>query len=261
MIGALLTASLICAAPAGAEALWDDPQVRFVIVGELHGTVEAPAAFAEMACDASADQPLVVALELSDQMQPSLDQWMSSDGGTAAKRAFLDQPFWKEAVTKGDGRSSEAMLAMLERLRDLKAGGRDIVVVATQPSARRPVGFDQSYSEVYMAQAWIQAAYNRPDARLLILVGNMHAMKDRMTPDDYLFAAGHIDRRFVRSLRVAQQGGATWGLSSEGHFGISTQSATYPALMRGVVLEPVRGGLWDGWLALGPATPSPPVKP
>lgn len=44
MIGALLAASLICAAPTGADALWDDPQVRFVIVGELHGTVEAPAA-------------------------------------------------------------------------------------------------------------------------------------------------------------------------------------------------------------------------
>lgn len=258
MIGALLAASLVCAAPTGANALWEDPKVRFVIVGELHGTVEAPAAFAEMACDASVDRPLVVALELSDQMQLSLDQWMASDGGPTAKNAFLDQSFWKEAVTKGDGRSSEAML---ERLRDLKAGGRDIVVVASQPSARRPAGFDQSYFEVYTAQAWIQAAYNRPDARLLILVGNMHAMKDRMTPDDYLFAAGHIDKRFVRSIRVAQQGGATWSLSSEGSFGISNQSVTYSAEMRGVVLEPVRGGLWDGWLALGPATPSPPVKP
>lgn len=261
MIGALLAASLVCAAPAGADALWDDPQVRFVVVGELHGTVEAPAAFAEIACDASADRPLVVALELSDQMQPSLDQWMASDGGAAAKSAFLDQPFWKEAVIEGDGRSSEAMLAMLERLRDLKAGGRDILVVATQPSVHRPEGFDQSYFEVYMAHAWIRAAYSRPEARVLILVGNMHAMKDRMHPDDHLFAAGHIDKRFVRSLKVAQQGGATWDLSSDGHFGISPQYAAEPADMRGVILQPVRGGLYDGWLALGPATPSPPVKP
>ena len=254
-----LSQAPLCAPPQGSDQLWRDPQIRFVIVGELHGTREAPAAFAEMVCDASAAGPVVVALELPVAMQASLDAWMASDGAPADRATFLQHDFWRTHADGDDGRNSEAMAAMIWRLHALKAAGRDVSVRATQPGAR-PRGFDQSYYEIEMAHAWTRTAYDRPEARVLILVGSLHAMKTRLTPDDFLFAAGLLDPAQVRSVRLAGQGGAAWSCPMGEPCGTHDIAPVQDAAMRGVVLQPVSGGAWDGWLALGPVTASPPAS-
>ncbi|MFC5388937.1 hypothetical protein U0030_03370 [Brevundimonas bullata] len=68
MIAALLAASLHvavldgasdCRPIAGAEALWRE-DIRYVFIGETHGTTEAPAAFAELVCAALEQGPVTV---------------------------------------------------------------------------------------------------------------------------------------------------------------------------------------------------------
>lgn len=71
MIAALLAASLQaavldapieCRTVASAETLWRD-DVRYIFVGETHGTTEAPAAFADLVCAALEQGPVTVSIE------------------------------------------------------------------------------------------------------------------------------------------------------------------------------------------------------
>lgn len=193
MIAELLAALALaqapgCAPPDGADRLWEDSSTRFVFIGETHGTSEAPAAFAELVCARSAAGPVVVALEMPADMQPDLDRWLASDGGPEARDTLLAHNYW--GLDHADGRSSTAMLAMLQRLHGLQAAGRDLTVRAFQPSDGRPDGFDQSYYELKMARLLIDAAMLRPDARVLVLGGSLHAMKGPSPRHGFLFAAG-----------------------------------------------------------------------
>ena len=138
-----------CDPIAGAEALWAKPETRFVIVGEIHGTAEAPAAFADLVCLAARERPVAVGVEAGAGFAAKLEAFLASDGGPAARGAFLSDVFWTQPFK--DGRSSQAMLAMFDELRRLKRAGRGIKVFGFQPEGGRPEGFDQSYYELEMA--------------------------------------------------------------------------------------------------------------
>lgn len=264
MISALMTALLAtqapaCSPPPHAELLWANPATRFGFVGETHGTNETPAAFAEIVCEASATRPIVVALELPSALQPALDAWMASDGGDTARAELLALPYWDPA--RADGRSSAAMFAMLERVRALKLAGRDLTLRAYQPSTRRPDGFDQSYTEIEMAGLLKDAAYTRPDAFVLALGGSNHARKTISERYGFLFAAGHLKTTTVVSVRVALQGGRTWACFGDSPCGDSDLGpAEFDSSRRGVILERQEDGAFDGLLALGPTSASPPAR-
>ena len=263
MISALAAALAIlqapaCAPPTDASQLWADPQTRFVVVGETHGTTETPAAFAELVCEASQTRPVMVALEIPQTMQPDLDAWMASDGATEARGRLLTLPWW--GPERADGRSSQAMLALLERIRSLKSEGRDISLQAYQPAIQRPEGFDQSYYENNMAGLLIEAAYARPDALVVVLGGSLHARKTVSELHGFLFAVGHLNPKAVRSVRGAHQGGRTWACFGDNACGDSPIGGDADSALRGVLLAPVDNGAYDGLLALGPTTASPPAR-
>jgi hypothetical protein len=264
MIAELLAAVVLgqasaCAPPEGVDLLWQDAATRFVFVGETHGTSEAPAAFAELVCARSAVGPVIVALEMPAGMQPDLDIWFASDGGAEARDILLAHDYWN--LNHADGRSSLAMLALLQRLHDLRTSGRDLTVRAYQPGDRRPPGFDQSYYELDMARLLIDAAALRPEATVLALGGSLHAMKTPSPRHGFLFAAGHINPAHVRSLIVAAQGGSTWACfgPTRADCGVRETGAAFDPALRGVILESQQDGAWDGLLALGPVTASPPA--
>ena len=63
-----------CSPLPGAEQVWSRPMIRWVFVGELHGSNEAPAAFLDLVCDALArGRRVTVALERPTSEQPALD--------------------------------------------------------------------------------------------------------------------------------------------------------------------------------------------
>ncbi|HYC67900.1 hypothetical protein [Brevundimonas sp.] len=258
VMAAALSAAPACVPPPGTEALLATPQ-RVIVIGEMHGTAETPAAFAEIVCAAAERGPVTVALELPQGMQPSLDAFLAAPDAAAALAALEGSPFLDPAMN--DGRSSEAMLAMLNSVRELKLAGRDVAFHAFQPSQSRPRGLDQSWYELDMGHILAMAVFARADARVLALVGNLHARKtaiDRF-PDLGLPAAAHLPAADTLTLNVAQQGGEAWNCQRE--CGPNASISTYDGEARGVVLEPAGDGAYDGVLALGPTTASPPVRP
>lgn len=250
--------AITCAPPLDAALLWASPETRFGFVGEMHGTSETPAAFAELVCEASTARPVVAALELPETMQPELDVWMASDGGAEARTRLLALPWWDPA--RADGRSSAAMFAMLERVRALKAAGRDLTVRAYQPAMQRPDGFDQSFYEIEMAGLLAEAAYARPDALVLALGGSYHARKTAPARYGFLFAAGHLNPKVVVSLKTASQGGRTWACFSPTCGDTDMGQGEFDPERRGVIPGSQEDGAYDGLLALGPTTASPPAR-
>ncbi len=117
---ALLAAAAPCTPVPGAERLWQ-PATRWVIVGEMHGTNETPAAFVNLVCLAGrTGRPVSVAIEYSEDFQPAVDAWLLSDGGAKARAALLEMRIWHREASNQDGRSSGAFLKMFEQLRLMK---------------------------------------------------------------------------------------------------------------------------------------------
>lgn len=133
-----------CASLPGAEQLWTRPGLRFIIVGEMHGTTEAPAIFADLICWArEVKRPIIVGIELRDQ--PALDIFFMGSGNDGPRiRELLSAEEWKGR----DGRTSTAMLTLLERLRVLKGVGIVSEVVAfSTPNADDSASRGDQYIE------------------------------------------------------------------------------------------------------------------
>lgn len=89
----LLTVAAATAAPCNPIPGWErvlaDEKVRIVVLGEMHGTNEMPALFADAVCLTAQARSVVVALEQPSVDQAAVDAFLASDGGDEAKRAFL----------------------------------------------------------------------------------------------------------------------------------------------------------------------------
>jgi erythromycin esterase-like protein len=108
---------------------------RIVLLGEMHGTREIPALVAALIEQRVAHgRREVLALEIDSAEQPRIDRYLASDGGIAARKALLAGEHWIEA--HHDGRDSAAMLALIERMRHLRATGHAVPVVAFDREGR-----------------------------------------------------------------------------------------------------------------------------
>lgn len=246
--------AVACAPPAGADALMRPDGPRFVVIGEVHGTVETPSTFGELVCAASEHGPVVAALELPDLMQPQLEAALDAPDEASVRAALAGTWFLNPRID--DGRTSSAMLALLKRLRVLKANGRDVAIHAFVPSVPHVPGVGQPYSELKMATTLSSAAYAHPDAKILVLVGNVHASKIvSRNPRVGRPAIAHLPPEDVVSLLVSSQGGEAWNCRDT--CAVHPMSAADDPDLRGVVMQSIDDGAYDGWLALGPATASP----
>lgn len=263
MIGLMLAAALQTGQPAlcpdvpGSDQLWARPEARFIVVGENHGTEELPAAFGSLVCEASLRGPVTVALEFPTTMQSQLDAFLAAPDEDSARQALAGTVFQQERFW--DGRTSTAMVALLESVRILKAAGRDVAILAFQPSEPRPSDFIQAYYELDMAHLLARGAAARPESRVLVLVGNLHARKTPHPRFEELGipAAGHLPATETISLNFAQQGGDAWNCGPT-ECGPRVLSASGDVELRGVVLRAQDDGAHDGVLAVGATTASPP---
>ena len=249
-----------CDPVPGAEALWADSSTRFVIVGELHGTTETPAVFADLVCLSSRDRPVAVGVEAGSDFVAVLNTYLDSDGGPDARAAFLRHLFWTQPFK--DGRSSQATLALFDELRLLRGAGRQVSVLGWQPDAWPPKGFYQSYLELEMAQLLSKGAQSNPQARVLVLAGSFHAGKKPIEAwGGVLPAAGHLSPKVTLTLLAASAGGTAWNCpgSIAAECGPTPTGGENAGGVRGVVLSPQWGGAFDGMLGVGPVTASPPA--
>ncbi len=245
----------VCGPLPGARALWDRPAVRFILVGEMHGTAETPAIFRDLVCSAaSGKRPVVVGLERSTREQKAIDAFMAAANHEAATAALLAERGWH----RFDGRSSRAMLSLLENLRALKLAGRISAVVAFDDWRD---GDSQAQGEQRLASALMAAAGHDPDALVMVLVGNLHASKKPIPGfGSCAFMAMLLPASQTVSLFITDKGGEAWTGQEDGcrpHKQRSTGGG-----QRGVTLSESAAPLpgFDGVLSTGlTSTASPPA--
>lgn len=256
MLTALASTSIVCAPPKGAQTLVSRSSLRWLLLGENgHGTNEMPRAIADLVCAAAAaNRPVTVGVEFAFRNQPSLDAFMASDGGTAARATFLTAPMWDPDWA--DGKSSEAMLALLEWLRVQHQRGLVSAVVAFESDAVRN-GADR---EQQMARRLLAAAPDK-NGIFLVLTGGYHArtrLSDAGTTP-YPPMAMLLPRAHTLSIRIQGSGGRNWSCTK---LGCGEQAANQTGgTVRRLNLRVTPDGSYDGEYDLGVSvTPSPPVK-
>ena len=201
-----------CQPVPGADVLVAKPDVRFILLGEMHGTMEAPALFRDLVCASAAagKRPVVVGLERSTREQAAIDAFLAADNHASATAALLAESGWGTF----DGRSSQAMLALLEALRELKSKGQISEVVAIDGA--RPDDVDEA-REQRMASALTTAADRHPNALVLAFTGNVHASKKLIEGfGTYPFMAMLLPATQTISLFVADKGGEAWTQMQDG---------------------------------------------
>ena len=234
----------------GLSAILDRPGLRYLVIGEMHGTEEMPAFFGDLVAEVAARKPITVVLEYPQSRQRDLDRYLASPGDAAARKALLAADYWARGR---DGRSSRAMLALIETLRSLQ-----LPVSACQPDG---IAGDPTAYERVMGECWMQDMDNAKRLTL-IFVGNAHAS---FTPifGDYLPAAAHLPREQTLSLGNLPASGSAWSCESIDKCGAFQFHLSGTPQPRGLYLGqalPEETGTYDGAYSAGPHfTASPPT--
>src|SRR5262249_48244590 len=186
-------------APAGLAPLVA-PRA-FTIFGEIHGSEEIPAFVGLATCHAAAvGGEVVLALEIENQYQRDVDAYVASDGGPPARAALLAVNHWESQA----GRASGAMLALIDRARELRRNVRVFLFDDGNP--------DGEARDRGMAAALAALVEASPDATVLVLTGNLHA---RINSERWM--AARLLARFprLRSLDAAHPPGEVFGCSPD----------------------------------------------
>ncbi|MBJ6764551.1 hypothetical protein JGU66_27595 [Myxococcaceae bacterium JPH2] len=256
-----------CGAPMeGASSLFAAGGV--LMVADPLGTQEVPSAALRMVCEATAkDLPVTLALSIPISEQPLLERYLASNGEAAAMQELLSwSAFWRR--TFQDGRSSRAMLWLLEQARRLRVSGKDIAVAAIDTDAAKG-----NAREEQLAQHLLDARAKRPQAWTLVLTGSVHARTTAVSWDGDLEPMGARVAKAVSSVRVLDVGFqrgtqftcrySDWAEEVECNvFGISPGLESRQSSQQAVGLKlstPQEAHGFDGRLYLGPLTASPPA--
>lgn len=276
-----------CTAPDGwADVLAQNP--RFVVFGELHGTVEAPALVARIICaEAMQGRRVLLAVEHSSLYNTGLQAaWELPHD---AFRAALPELGWRG---QDDGVGSEAMLQMVLGAHALKDGGASVDIVAfnhTKDDAQRARFADlpsQGPHEAAQAENIAEAAARKEYERVIVLVGRTHAeiAPLRLSSGGPAFEPMAVRLRgygTVLSLGMKHAGGETWGCAlapgtkltpgqavtkdmitcSASRAGAEGASDRAPHITVGNLADPQLAHRFDGTFWVGPITASPPAFP
>jgi hypothetical protein len=153
-------------------------QERIFVLGEMHGTHEAPALAGELAgllrpdADGAATGGVTLALEIHATEQARIEAFLDSSGDAGARDALLSGPYWAVTPERSDGRRSVAMLALLESARERRSAGEDLRILAFDTGSG---GGDANVRNARMAAALREAFARDPARRFVVLVGNYHA--------------------------------------------------------------------------------------
>jgi len=240
-------AAAACSPIPGAGPLWSRSSLRFVIVGEMHGSAETPAIFADLVCAAKASgRTVIVGIEHSPAEQETIDTFLHARDRDEARKNLLSLKGWQGT----DGRASRAMYGLLEDLRDMQ-----VEVVAFDAGA----GLGNADRNRAMADALEAAAQRHAGALIVALTGNIHGSKKLF--GGYAPMAMLLPAAETVSLLAIDRGGQIWA-SIDGVDGPHDLRSS-GGDERGLDLTPARArmGGYDGVLSTGlPSTASPPVS-
>lgn len=256
IVAALLGAvASSCVPVPGANGLWQ-ANIRWVIVGEIHGTNESPDAFARLVCLAAATgRPVTVALEWPSDDQAGIDAYLASDGNIHDQEGLLSLSLFTNDMQ--DGRGSVASVRLWETLRTMIQSGRIVGVVASDVVQSNPEGQDR---DATMAQTWMTIRAEK-DAIILALVGNIHAMRK---PIDIVgrtirTAASIMPAKRTITVNIQGNGGKAWNCQDDGCLSHDNGGPRQP--VHGITYSNASDRQWDASYELGvPTTAAAPAS-
>jgi hypothetical protein len=179
-----------------------------MLLGELHGTREVPRFVALGACQvATRGTPVTVGLEMPVENQERVRRFIASAGTEADHALLMESPFWRSPYP--DGRSSAAVVQLLEQLRWLRAQGLDVnVFVFDHPELQG------ESREGAMARTILSEVEQGPGRFFLVVTGNVHPRTMPGVPWDlgYRPMGYMLSQKLpsVLSLDVAFDSGTAW---------------------------------------------------
>lgn len=181
-VGLLLAVQLIFGAAHASEAAISEAAKRIqsnagshrlVVIGEMHGTREMPDLMERLAENYSAEEPLLVALEITRDEHAMLARYMDSPDDSL-QAEMRKHAAWNVLPEKNDGRRTQDMLDLIDALRRMRESGRDVAILPYDLA--KGAYQDGEHRDREMA-AHLRRAYGAlPQGRMLVLTGNVHAM-------------------------------------------------------------------------------------
>jgi hypothetical protein len=230
------------------------------LLGELHGTSEIPRLVADLACEASlGNSALHLGLEIQREEQLRIDSFLASAGDPRDHETLLEGKFWRRPLQ--DGKSSRAMVDLLDSIRRLKGSGARIIVFlfdASTPAQDR---------DAEMAKNILEVRAQAPNDLFLILTGNVHAMKNKMTIGltELVPMAFHLAQAGgrVTSLVSVYPPGTAWVCMGAGTEACGSHSMSGKARGDARFIELTRDDEhgYDGIFYVPSLTASPPATP
>ncbi|WP_164008430.1 hypothetical protein [Pyxidicoccus trucidator] len=242
-------------------------QGQTLLLADPLGTRELPSAALRMLCEASSKGlPVTLALSLPSTEQPLLDTYLASAGSSQDAQELLSgSSFWRRVHQ--DGRSSRAMLWLVEQARRLRASGKAVSLVAFD--AEKAAGNER---EALMAKSLLEAREQNADAFMLVLAGGTHVRTASVDWDADFEPMGVRLAKSLRSVKALDVGFArgtqfscrynVWEDVECNTFAISptAQARQASTVAPGVQLfpEPLKEG-FHGRLYVGELNASPPA--
>lgn len=273
-----------CTAIDGVETLLTDIDPQIIVIGEIHG-MDGPPAFAEALMCHSLSRGLKtgLALEYGDE-EGRYTSYLASPGSAADQIEFFEESSWKYDFT--DGRSSEAMLSLIDRAREYKNQGHDLTVITFRP--------EYMDRDDYLDRNTFSQAFEEESAKnilagsanlekTIVLVGNLHARRGNFKYKDknYEHMAEHLPAPQTLTFNAVYTAGTSWscmgptaadckeyesgatvdttsGLLDTGRFAVLIGNGRES--LTGVSTHSYAPDKYDGVVYTGPAKASPPAN-
>jgi hypothetical protein len=246
-----------------------------LLIGEQLGSQQLPATVGDLVCQA-AEAGLLVTLGLSIPRpeQERLDRYLASAGTPADQDELLDGDFWRRPYQ--DGRSSRAVMDLIDRVRALRASGLLIHLVAYDTDVL--LGSER---DAALAGVWLKRRAARPEEVFIVMTGNTHASVTRGTQWDAGFTpmGWHLLKAdpTVKALDMSFAAGTRWACDVAGEdtldcrvhgstpsprvAGIKGRSPHIQLFPGGLSLEGYHGLLYVGALSASPPATAAPSLP
>lgn len=180
---------------------------RVILLGEVHGTNEAPdTVFGLASLWRRHGRPVVVALEWPETLQREVNATLR----TGDIDELGEHPFVRRKSQ--DGRTSTAMIELIGRLSKLG----QVPVVCIDPDDAD----DAQDRDTGMAKLLARAVRQHPGATIVALMGNLHAKRQKVTEDDGILRPcgyeltvmpkGAVPEADVVSFNLEAPGGTAW---------------------------------------------------
>jgi hypothetical protein len=171
---------------------------------DLPGTEQIPDFISDAACQvAEAGRLVFVALDIPEQEQSRLDEFLHSGGTDKDRQRLLEGEFWRRP--QQDGRSSKAVLQLIDDLRQMIS--RSYRVSAFGYDASLAQGTDRNAAIAGNIEAVRERA---PDAVFLVLAGNARIRGDKGEAGASIATHLRGKERGLTALAMAFDGGTAW---------------------------------------------------